>query len=757
MARELEIRTAPADSPKPSVEQNEALPERNEELCHDEEIEKECLLLYDQVAKGFSDQWERANSILDYWDIYNCELGPKQFYSGNSRIFVPIIKDAIDARKTRFTNQIFPMTGKNVEVISSDDVRPQAYMSLLEHYIRKARLRSTVVPALLKNGDVEGQYNVYMHWVENERYVAWRTWKTETSDLDSSFGMPTNPDLVAGSPQTLDKQQAIQKFDMDDEDVFEDIEEETIMHAYPLVEILSDADVLILPFTCSTVEEAIQCGGSVTVLRRYTKAKVEQMIADGEFDEDKGQTLLEHFKSKLPSQNPDKKRKIVEAAGIRGEGAEAVAFVYETWVNLTLKNKEGERERRLCRVRFGGEDLLLSCKRNPYWCDHVPIISAPADRTDGSAKGRSRIKSVETMQYAANDAINEGMDTAAYGLLPIVMTDPLKNPRTGTMVLNCAAVWETNPNDTKFAQFPQLWKDAIEIVNAFKNQIFQTLGVNPAMLPTSPQKGAKPSQAQIVQEQQVDLLMTSDAVIGISDDILTPILRWFVYLDHQYRNKPLTVRQFGKLGLEMEMDEIEPIQMDRRFEVRWFGVEAMRSVQQMQQQMAGLNVVRGIPPQQYKGYELNLAPVLAQFMENLFGPRLAKEIFTDMRSKLSLDAEFENSLLRAHFHVPVSPMDDDQNHIQSHMQLFQTEGDPSGYIREHLLLHSMNMQAKQQQQLMQQQPQGQPGVPGGAGPGVPGTPRQGARTGGPRGGQGPAGMIHQDQMPGAMPRLRGVR
>lgn len=751
MADEGSVRTGPDEVTKLSVEQDEKLPDRNRELCHDEEIEKECLLLYDQVAKGFSDQWERANSILDYWDIYNCELGPKQFYSGNSRIFVPIIKDAIDARKTRFTNQIFPMTGKNVEVISSDDVRPQAYMSLLEFYIRKARLRSTVVPSLLKNGDVEGQYNVYLSWGETKRHVAWRTWKTETLDLDPAWGLPTNPDLIpAQTPQTLDK------IDFDDENLYEDIEEETITHAYPIVEVLSDADVLILPFTCSTVEEALACGGSVTVLRRYTKAKVEQMIADGEFDEDKGQTLLDHFKSKLPSQNPDKKRKIVEAAGIRGEGAEAVAFVFETWVHLTLENEEGEKERRICRVRFGGEDLLLSCKRNPYWCDHVPIISAPADRTDGSAKGRSRLKSVETMQYAANDAVNEGMDSAAYALLPIVMTDPLKNPRTGTMVLNVAAVWETNPNDTKFAQFPQLWKDAFEIVNALKNQIFQTLGVNPAMIPSTPQKGSKTNQAQVAQEQQVDLLMTADAVIGISDDILTPILRWFVFLDHQYRNKPLTVRQFGKLGLEMEMDEVEPVQMDRRFEVRWFGVEAMRSVQQMQQQMAGLNVVRGIPPQQYKGYELNLAPVLAQFMENLFGPRLAKEVFTDMRTKLSLDAEFENTLLQAHFHVPVSPMDDDQQHIQAHMQLFQTEGDPSGYIREHLLLHSMNMQQKQQQQMQQQQP-GLPGTPGGAGQGLPGSPRQGARTGGPRGGQGPAGMIHPDQMRGTqMPRLRGM-
>ena len=45
------------------------------------------------------------------------------------------------------------------------------------------------------------------------------------------------------------------------------------------------------------------------------------------------------------------------------------------------------------------------------------------------------------------------------------------------------------------------------VVNASKDQIFQTMGVNPAMMPqqaTAP--GKKPNQAQIANEQQVDLL-----------------------------------------------------------------------------------------------------------------------------------------------------------------------------------------------------------------------------------------------------------
>src|SRR5208282_2186890 len=97
-------------------------------------------------------------------------------------------------------------------------------------------------------------------------------------------------------------------------------------------------------------------------------------------------------------------------------------------------------KRRIVRMFFGGEKQVLGCKLNPHWCDKVPLLSAPVEKIEGSFKGVSKVKFVETLQYAANDAVNEGMDAAAYALMPIIMTDPERNPRTGSMVLNVAAI-----------------------------------------------------------------------------------------------------------------------------------------------------------------------------------------------------------------------------------------------------------------------------------------------------------------------------
>jgi hypothetical protein len=692
------------------------LESREAELLKKSGVKKACLDLYRDIAKGFQDQWDRANAGMDYWDIYNCQLGPNQFYSGNSKIFMPIVHDAINARVTRFVNQIFPQSGKHIEVSASED-KPQAIMSLLEFYIRKCKLRTKVMPALLRNGDIEGQYNLVVGWQRNERHVAMRVHKSPTVEAL----------MLAG------------------EEEYEDIQEETIVHQYPKVEVIADADICILPPTADSIEGAIDAGGSVTILRRWSKAKIRQLIREGEIDQEEGEDLLKSMNNKREQQYPDKPKAMADAAGIKIErGGKFMCQVYETWTKLKV-----EGERRICRIYFAGDNQALSVRRNPYWCDKVPVLSAPVEKVEGAFKGQSKVKFVDTMQYAANDAVNEGMDAAAYALLPIIMTDPEKNPRVGSMVLNVAAIWETNPKDTQFAQFPPLWKDALTLVGSFKDQIFQTLGVNPAMMPhqvTAP--GKKPNQAQIANEQQVDILTTADVVTGVENEILTPLLQWFVALDHQYRDEVMTVRAFGEMGVRAEMEEIEPIQMDRRFEFRWFGVEAARNAQQLQMQMAGLNMMKGIPPQSYPGYELNIAPAISQFMENLFGPRLAPQIFTDIRKKLSLDPQFENTMLEAGYPMMVHALDNDIEHMQAHMQMFQAQGDWHGTVREHMMRHQIQMQTKQQAMMAQQQQMLQPqGAQGGAS----GGPRQGAVPAGPRA-QQPPGAIHRDRMPMGMPR-----
>jgi hypothetical protein len=425
---------------------------------------------------------------------------------------------------------------------------------------------------------------------------------------------------------------------------------------------------------------------------------------------------------------------MVDAAGIKGDGRGKFALIYRTWTMLTI-----DGERRLCLTYYGGKDRVLSCKRNPYWSDRIDIISAPCDKVDGSFKGVSRIKFVAGLQYQANDACNEGMDSAAYALMPIVMTDPEKNPKVGSMVLALAAVWETSPNDTQFAKFPALWKDALEIVANCKSEIFQSLSVNPAQITQAGNpKSKKPNQAEIANEQQIDLLTTADVVTIMEDEMFSPMLAFMLELDHQYRDKDLTVREYGETGMKTNMQQIPLLSLSKLYQFRWFGVENARNAQQIQQQIGMLNVLQHVPPQLYQGYRFNAGPVMSQMIENSFGPRLGPLTFVDMRQELSFEPAEEDKVLVEGFVTPVHPQDDHMAHIQDHMMVAKATGDPSGVFRVHIMAH---LQALQQQQA-QTAPGGPPQPPGGGGSG----PRPGAAPAAQRPAQQPPGAIHTDQM-----------
>jgi hypothetical protein len=722
-----------ADPQKPETDEEEdgaeAAANRDDELCHDEKLREKVIDLMKDVAKGYQAQWERGNDQLDYWDVFDSVLGGRQAYSGNSQIFLPIVHQAVNARVTRFVNQVFPRSGRNVDCISSDE-KPYDVMSLLEHYIRKTKLRTQIMPALMRNGDIEGQYNVYVGWENSSRHVVHRT----KAQIEIEGEMVDDPD--------------------DEED---DVEEVETFHMHPTVEVLADADVLILPHTANSVGDALTKGGSVTVIRRWSKARIEQAIDDKEIDEDVGESLLEQMGANKDEQGaPEANKKHVDAAGITmGSGGKELTL-YETWTRL--KGGKLGKKRRLCRIYYAGTkgdtgdaEQIASLKRCPYWNDKCPVLSAPLQKIANVFKGVSQVKPVADLQYAANDTINEAMDSAAYALMPIVMTDPSKNPRVGSMVLNLAAIWETNPNDTKFAQFPALWKDGLTIVSQLKTEIFQILSVSPAQMPQSTGGKSKRNQAEIALEQQVDILSTADVCTNLEDEILTPMLRWFVELDYQYRDAAITVKQFGQMGIRAAMQDIPPIQSDRRFEFRWFGVEAARNAQMQQIQTSAINTVKGVPPDMMPGYKLNLVPVIQLWLENAFGPRITPEIFMDLKAKLTVDPETENEFLLEGLTLPVHELDEDQEHMQIHLKAM-VQGDPTGSVREHLLRHREQMNKKMQMAAAGMAGMGAPGSPGQ--PGAAGTPRPGAQPMPPRGGQQPPGAIHSDRLqdPSAAPR-----
>ncbi len=694
----------------------------------------EMVELFAKIREGFRGQSERADDISDYWKIYNCELDSNNFYSGNSSIYVPIVHAAIEARKTRNINQLFPASGRYIDATSSDGGVPHEIVALLESYVWQTKLRTQHIAALLRNGDVEGHYNLYVDWNRSSR---WTVSRETVQPRITMPGMPVPIDAIQATPEPIEM-----------------IRQEQVFDQHPTVEVLHDSDVLVRPVTAVSVDDALRQGGDVTIKRRWTRETLEDMIERGEVRSGPARELLE-IHQRWEDRNVE--RELIDAAGIKiAEGGIKVFQVHETW---KVQEVPGEKGQRLTRSLYGGYGLILSCRRNPMWNDRCQLISCPQRKIAGAFKGISPIKNgVAGLQYYANQIAQQAADSATYSMIPFIMTDPAKNPRTSTMLMNLGAVWEVDPNSTRFAEFPKLFQDAIVIIQNIQSQIFQVMGVNPAMIPQSTGRpGSRRNQAEVAMEQQVDVLTTQESASVIEEGILTPMLTQWVEMDHQFRDDDVTVRSYGELGQLAKMETVNPLQSTTRYQFNWFGVEQARNAAQEQRQTAFLNVARGLSQDlQRAGYMLDPAPALEHAAGNLFGWRMGRLIVKDLRAALAMDPEAENQMLAQGFDVMVHMMDEDPRHIQSHMQDMQRTGDPTGAYRIHIQRHQQSMQLKQMA-AMQQQGQ-QPGQPGGGPPpgglsgmqgGPPGAtpPAPGGMAPGPRAVRGPPGQIHPDQMP----------
>ena len=478
--------------------------------------------LYATVCKGWADKRAQNDTLQRCWDVYNCVLNDQQAYAGASKVYIPLVQDAVEALTTRYVNMLFPPTERSVGLISETGDIPYATVALLEHYVRKINVRQQV-EAMVRGGIVTGQFNLYLSWRNNVRYVTTHSTNAVQTDLDTPIEGTEYPDVV------LDQE---------------------VRDSSPDVMVLATEDLLILPPTVDRIEDA----EIVVVRKRLTKAAVAVRAQSGEYEDDAADRLKDMFGSKQSEDTVDPDSQANEAAGVKSDGAQKVAEIYEVWTRLKI-----DGERRWCVTDFAGADVILRCRRNPYWNDRVPVLSIPRAKVGGSVWGQSAIAGgVERLQYSANDTWNMGQDSAQYALLPIVMTDPEKNPRVGSMVLAMAAIWETDPNSTKFAAFPPLWKDSLSLVLANRDQIMQSMGINPAMLPHG-NAGKKPTQGQIAQEQQVAMESVAMPIADIEQGILSPMLEWFHELDAQFRDDTITVETFGELGLRAKMEQV-PVQ-----------------------------------------------------------------------------------------------------------------------------------------------------------------------------------------------------
>ena len=673
--------------------------------------------LFGHVHRAYEDQVERSDAIADYWDCFNCVSNRNKYYNGIADIYFPIIHDAIVALVTRYTNQMCPQAGRYIEEVTADGTQSVSLIGLLEHYLRETKFETQVLKPLLTAGFVEGHLNLYADWCELEREIVSR--ETHGPRVPMPGGEVEAPD-----------------------DDIEDIRSEVIREGRPVFEVLHDCDVAVWPATCDSLDEAFRDGGGVAVVRHWTKAKIDHLVKQGTIRKDEAKALKDSM-DEVAKGTINIEKHLAELVGIHPKGLGAT--VWEVWTMLPLDAEGGYDEDggnlRLCRVFLGPNRLALGAKRNPYWNDLCPLLSCPVTKTAGVFKGKSPISYVDSLQYEANDAVNEGADAATLGAAPVILRDPEKS--SGPLVYGPGAIWDGVKDAISLLTFPDMTPRAVTRVQMAIQAIFQSLGVNPSMLPQQTRAG-KPNQAQVAQEQAVDLLTTAEAVKVPVESILNPLLAIIVDYDYQFRDVEITIRRFGELGARAELEQVGPLTNRASFVFLWRGAEQVKQTMMMQQAgTAWLNILQQPQIQQQlarEGYSLHIAPALVAQNQNIFGAYLGSSIVINDRELLTMDPEVENQILGTGQHLHVHPLDKDPEHMQSHMADMQANGDPFGTKQQHMAAHVESMQMKIAASMQKAQAgAGMPPALGG-----PGAPQPGAMPMGPHAAKRPPGLPHPD-------------
>ncbi|MES2730019.1 MAG: hypothetical protein V4621_08015 [Pseudomonadota bacterium] len=672
------------------------------------DLQVKCAELYTQVVTGFREEKKNQNeSIEECWDIYNCALGDNQQYDGDSQVYEPIVHDALEARRKRFTGMTFPNVGNNLEVISEQGDVPQATMSVLQRYIKDTNLRS-VASTLYLNGDIEGQWSVMPGWRKKERRITRKVQKS-----------------IPGTSEE-----------------YSDVQQEVIVDEGPEVTVIAAQDLWVFPPTVSDIQDA----EVVAVSLRLTMDAVDDYVKDG--------TFLKNSVDVMTTDSGEDnsiwaaKARTAEA-GIRMKAGQKFVLVYMVFTRLKIEGRK-----RPAIVYLAGPDNVLGIILNPYWNQKIPVISEPVDKVAGSFWGKSKVQTVAPLQYQLNDINNMGMDSAMYSLMPVVMTDPLKNPQYSSMVMAMAAIWPTNPNDTQIVSMPPLYQHALTLKQAIKGQIMESMEVNEVMLGAAP---AGRKNAQSIGAQNAEAMATiGDVVKRFELGIMNRLMEWFYDLDLQFRDDDLAVLVDGAHGVQSIVEKIPPQQVGYRYWFKWLGADKAMGAQNNQQLISWMNVLRGLPPQVLNGRRLDLGPMIDFLNEAICGPTMAQNVLIDERHRISIPPDMENEFMINNIPAIVCPLDNDVEHIQVHQQGAQITGDPTGQFRLHIQDHITAIQEKQSKPPAQ----GYPGIPGGVSgpggpPGVAGTPRPGAVPEGPRAGQNPPGAIHADQMQDPQAGMRG--
>jgi len=632
-----------------------------------------------------------------YRNVYNLRR-TQSFYDGRSKLFLGVLKDAVDTLTRIAKDSIMsdPYIAVETPLDSKfGEVAVDFYKSLLED---QAKIRGKV-SMLLRQLYIIGTTCVKFGWKEVERQVKYREKSSETGDRE----IKSRKQYECYGP-TLDV------VDMS--------------HVYVWPETATDYNDLRMVW-----EDATITFDKLNVRARkgwYSQSAVDEVIHE------KCDKLEKEKKATSQSK---------QETGNEIDLAEDEVDITDLWVRYRLPDADKEEDETWVWVTYSGE-TILRVQENPWWFNTPPYLFGALFREHDYFYGHGIVEGLEMWQYMTNDLVNQTMDAGTFSLNPITIFDPAGVDDPDMYQIEPMAKWLIAPDAVRFERPPaQMSIEGLNMVKFLIN-VMQDQSKANGIVSGSPREGMGRAVGTATGVSQIAAAGNSaviDQVEELETQLFTPLLKMNEIACHQFMDDSVTIRMTGPDGVLLTGRIIEPQDLVLSSDIRWIASLRLREKLSKSQQMLNLlNIAIGIPPDlaRQQGFEINYKDLLIDTATGI-GVDHANKYVHDLTVSLpGIPPELERELTNAGRKVEAPsgmPMEFYMARIQAHMTMPMPDS-PLAKMRMMELVHSYQakMEQAQQMQMMQLQQATQAGASGAGGvQAVPGGANRGPVGGSP--------------------------
>lgn len=342
-------------------------------------------------------------------------------------------------------------------------------------------------------------------------------------------------------------------------------------------------------------------------------------------------------------------------------------------------------------------DRHVGClKRNPFWHQRAPFVAGRYIYPNPDEfYGQGIPKATQYQQYELNSKAEQSMDSVTLALNPIAMMDPAHAAQNADFEVEPGAIWWINPQQARLASMPDVSATGYQAVAQMRAQIQDFSDRAPSLPAQFQGKSRTATQSEIIDKALSIDFKTFQR--QNETDVLEPVMEMWESLTDQYADESQIILLLGRKSDDWKRMAVSREMYLGNYKYFWkvasdFGNKAMKA----RQMIDAMKVAGSLPPDAQAQLKFNFAEAYRVLFKDLLGLPDEDRIIPDPFSQPQQDPGVVYKMLKLGMEVEVLPSDDDKAFMQffaARAQEEKNEGVKSELIRQ-IFLHEQQLQKK---------------------------------------------------------------